>query len=538
VYEALDREWRIPVALKVLRSNEEHRVVRFKQEFRSLADIRHPNLVKIHRLYVEPTRHYFTMDLVDGTDLRAALRRVAPRPSDEMRTVASDATGVDHAAAARTPLEPEAAPRFARLLAQLTSALSHLHMAGWIHRDIKPSNILVTRDDHVVLVDFGLIDQPGGAGARDAWTGTVPGTPGYVAPEQVRHNVVGTASDCWSVGVVMAELLVGGSTREDVLQARERCPDGPVSILLEIAARLLDIDVTARATLDDLRLALAQIDGATITAREPDARVTPVRFVGRERERDALARALDALDRGEPSFVRIRGPAGVGKSALVAQMVTDAAGRNDRWIFSTKCRDRELVPFRGVDALMDQLGAAIRRTPEMLEHLASIPDIELVSATFPALALPEKAWPQNGHAHHDDGLEMRRRMFGGWRDVLATVAQQRKLVLIVDDAHWGDTDSGLLLSLLAEKPAPLLILILQRTGSETTPLVRTFDDAITRFGRSWTTLELEPMTDADSRALVRENIAHDAAFDAEAALAHVVAAAAGNPLLLVTMAHR
>jgi len=102
-------------------------------------------------------------------------------------------------------LEPE---RAARLVAQLASALDVAHEAGLVHRDVKPANVLVTREDHVYLTDFGLTKRVA-ADTEATRTGVVLGTLNYMAPEQIRGQAIGAFTDVYSLGCMIVHLLTG-----------------------------------------------------------------------------------------------------------------------------------------------------------------------------------------------------------------------------------------------------------------------------------------------------------------------------------------
>lgn len=146
VYRARNLETETDVALKTLRTLDAAGLPRFKREFRSLADISHPNLVLLHELVRDDNLWFFTMDLVEGVPFGAAA---------DLR------------------------PAFA----QLVTGVAALHATGRIHRDLKPSNVLVTRAGRVVVLDFGLVGDMEPAGVDQEATGW-GGTPAYMAPEQ------------------------------------------------------------------------------------------------------------------------------------------------------------------------------------------------------------------------------------------------------------------------------------------------------------------------------------------------------------------
>src|SRR5262245_46853962 len=176
VYQVLDRERGQSVALKLLRNLDEHSLYRFKNEFRSLADLVHPNLVRLHELFFENGQWFFTMDFVEGTPfLRYVWELVGPDP----------AFSVSEADTWRGPARHRGRPRadekrLRRCFLGLAQGVRALHQVQKVHRDIKPSNVLVTRDGRVVLLDFGLITdvRPGGENTETRAVGTAI----YMAP--------------------------------------------------------------------------------------------------------------------------------------------------------------------------------------------------------------------------------------------------------------------------------------------------------------------------------------------------------------------
>lgn len=179
VYEARDPTLDRRVALKVL---EEIRLGadpmrRFLREGRLLAKIRHPNVVEIHELGREEGKAFIAMEYVDGV----------PFPGTQDRNEA-----------------------LSRLMV-VAKALDHVHRQGIIHRDLKPSNILVEKSGRPVLMDFGIArSEDGGATAATA-TGSVLGTPGYMAPEQIAGDVreIDARTDVYALGVLLFEILTG-----------------------------------------------------------------------------------------------------------------------------------------------------------------------------------------------------------------------------------------------------------------------------------------------------------------------------------------
>jgi serine/threonine protein kinase len=237
-HEVLDRD----VALKIIRRSKAQGAAfreRFFLEARAVARLRGPNIVTLHD-FGEDTdgRLYMVLELVSGMNVRQAVPN-----------------GVR--------LEPA---RALRLVLPVLRALSHAHAQGVVHRDLKPSNLMLTTDDEgretVKVLDFGVAklldpdadgasDQETGPGARVTNHGQVIGTPRYVSPEQAVGADVGPASDLYSLGVVLFELMAGrppfqGATPGETARLRvlEAAPPLPADVgaspaLVAVVARAL-----------------------------------------------------------------------------------------------------------------------------------------------------------------------------------------------------------------------------------------------------------------------------------------------------------
>jgi serine/threonine protein kinase len=218
VYEAFDEANGAPVALKLLPVVSPEMLLRFKREFRAVADVRHPNLVRLGDLVAEGSQWFFTMELVQGIDLMSYVRGVEPagRPSVTPRLASDAPTPIVKPGEATRRYDPATGlpvgavgpsyreDRLRPVMAQLARALSALHAAGCVHRDVKPSNVLVTAEGRAVLLDFGLVSA-----ASIETTQSGAGTPEYMAPEQVAMQPVNAAADWYAFGVILFELCTG-----------------------------------------------------------------------------------------------------------------------------------------------------------------------------------------------------------------------------------------------------------------------------------------------------------------------------------------
>ncbi len=183
VYLAHDERLDRPVAIKVLHPETATRIGarRFSAEIRLTANLRHPNIIPLFDSGEADGWTFFVMPYIDGESARDRLQRTGAL----------------------------AVPEAVRIITDVLAALTHAHDAGVVHRDIKPSNIMLARDS-VSLADFGIArqSQERSQGITDA--GMMVGTPAYMSPEQVSGwHPVGVASDIYSVGCVLYELLTG-----------------------------------------------------------------------------------------------------------------------------------------------------------------------------------------------------------------------------------------------------------------------------------------------------------------------------------------
>ncbi len=205
IYKAIDQALGRTVAVKILRpslTNDPAFLARFRNEARSVANLAHPNIVTVHDVGSDGPTHYIVMEFVEGTDLKRIIK-------------AEGALDIDRAL---------------NLAIQICGGIGFAHRAGLVHADVKPQNMLVTNEDVVKVTDFGiaqaLSDAQPGEKQQVVW-----GSPHYFAPEQARGEKPTPASDVYSIGIVIFEMLTGrlpytGANQQELALAhiRDRIP--------------------------------------------------------------------------------------------------------------------------------------------------------------------------------------------------------------------------------------------------------------------------------------------------------------------------
>jgi eukaryotic-like serine/threonine-protein kinase len=256
VYRARDLKLDREVAVKVLPEAVAHdpeRLARFEREAKILASLNHPNIAQIYGVEEADGTRALVMELVPGTNLKG-------------------------------PLSIETTLNYAR---QIAEALEAAHEKGIIHRDLKPANVIVTPQDVVKVLDFGLAAVPGRDITSDpansptmtaTQAGVILGTAAYMSPEQAAGKVVDKRSDIWSFGAVLFEMLTGerlfsgetvSHTLADVLRAPidfDKLPKETPAAVRGLLKRCLDRDVKTR--LRDIGEARVVIQNL---GKEPDA---------------------------------------------------------------------------------------------------------------------------------------------------------------------------------------------------------------------------------------------------------------------------
>ncbi|HEY1536040.1 MAG TPA: serine/threonine-protein kinase, partial [Polyangiaceae bacterium] len=501
VYRARDTESTLPVALKTMAYVEPSALLRFKNEFRALADISHPNVVQLYEMVSEGEHWFFTMELLDGVDfLRwvhhgdlepAELSPLLTPWTDRAVTWDSASPTLDFVAhpeatsatsgvmaATRNPAQARLCDieRLRPALLQLTRGVAAIHAAGKLHRDIKPSNVLVTRDDErVVLLDFGVVGDLQAARDNPRLEEQILGTPAYMAPEQARGVPAGMPADWYAVGVMLYEALTDhlpfDGSPHDILFSKQGSRATRPSALLAgvpddldaLCMELMQPDPRQRPRGEDVlrRLSHGEESGRRHTPRS--ALTTGARrpFVGRRQQLQVLESAFEDSVRGQAVVVLMAGRSGMGKTVLAQRFLGRLSKERGALVLSGRCFEREALPFKGMDSVVDELSRYLTTSPprDILEILP--PGLHYLGRVFPVLrAVPcFDSLPVPAHEIVEP-IELRKRAFAALKELLFALGARQPLIVHIDDVQWSDIDSLVLLEQLLQAPnAPNLLLV-------------------------------------------------------------------------------
>lgn len=557
VYEVHDHLAKQDVALKTLLHAESSAVYRLKNEFRALANIAHPNLVSLFELFMEGDICFFTMELLKGVDFVRYARGHAHLVgrAKNAGTLSASTTLPESPELPRevpVPAAPEPRRSFAspansdrlrRSLRQLADGLCALHDVGKLHRDVKPSNVLVT-DDRVVILDFGLSTE---FVSPVSTTGCV-GTPAYMSPEQMEGRALLPASDWYGVGVTLYEALTGqlpyeGGYSEVLTKKQQVQPvppsllvDGPVDHDLEkLCLALLHRDPAARPSGREVLERLSREDSVVLGAP-----VVPKSafIVGRDGHLSRLRAAFEAASRGATIKIYIDGSSGMGKSTLARNFIKQLEEGQQALVLSGRCYERESIPFKALDGVVDQLSHYLTSLPEIRVEALLPRDVSAIAQMFPVLGRVKCiAGCRSSGRDVSDPLTVRRRAFNSFREFLGRISDRLPLVIFIDDLHWADADSMALLEHVLRPPDAPALLMLATLRTEESGSNRFLKSLSEENGTEQTiAMHLGRLTDEEGRELTLSLLGSDTP-STDQFVETLVREAQGNPFLIEQLVH-
>lgn len=466
VYRARDKTFGREVALKTLQNMNPDNLHRFKGEFRTLADIAHPNLAALYELLSDGETWSFSMEILEGVELLeyiwSGFESLESR-GDKKSFSVSSTDG--------TRLTSERMERLEDAMKQIAIGLNSLHDAGVLHSDIKPSNVFMTTEGRLVLLDFGL-SVPIARRKRDSKV--VQGTPRYISPEQASASRLTEASDWYAVGVMLYEVLTGrlpfrGKTMEILSRKQIESPIDPAELrsdnpqhLNDLCVALLDrIPINRPSAPDVLRCFGAPDLADDMLSTRRAVSKESIELVGRERHLEMLRKSFARVVGGETLSTFVHGKSGMGKSVLIRSFLDGVNARNEAVVLEGRCYEQESVPFKALDSLIDSLAVYLESLSEDVIHTVMPRDRLALTRVFPVLgAAPEVENATYPSIENAEQPELRQRAMNALRELLQRLAIREPLVLYVDDLQWGDVDSaGLLADLVRPPDAPRMLLL-------------------------------------------------------------------------------
>jgi serine/threonine protein kinase/tetratricopeptide (TPR) repeat protein len=501
VYRAVHHESGAPVALKTVHTSNERMLSSIRREVHALSRLNHPGVVRVVGEGVDHAQPWYAMELLEGlTLLRLARSRwgAALASAPTMLSEAGGMPGVGRSGeftvregtgSTEPGVSPEALigqpaaagnlPEALTLIRRLCVPLSFLHGEGIVHRDLKPENVFIRPGDVPVLVDFGLVASFEGTSGREALelAGATMGTPAYMAPEQVRGEVVDARADLYALGCLLYELVTGrvpfiaSNTLELVGKHLLATPTRPSELVTGVPAALDDLILRLLAKnprerighADDVAAALIALGadaahGYDVKPPEPRAYLYRPGFTGRDEVFRKLRARIDGARNGQGAVMFVAGESGVGKTRLATEAGRAATGQSLRAIAS------ECTPFNVAEQEgADYNGAPLHPFVRVLEAVADRcqefgpaetarllgPRCRVLAPYAPALTRAPGFYdfPEAPSLSAEAG---RQRLFRDLAETLAAFAADRGLFILLDDLQWSDE---LTLTFLESLPA-------------------------------------------------------------------------------------
>jgi adenylate cyclase len=443
------------VALKFLTSRAGHDASeRLLAEARAAAALDHPYICSIYEVTaIAADRPCIVMEYVRGETLERRLRAGPLALADALRVAA-----------------------------EVAEAMEAAHRRRIVHGDLKPANVMITEDDHVKVMDFGLATRLAEAEseqrfhAKPADVAAVPGTPAYMAPEQVRGEAADRRSDIFAFGILLYELLSGANPflrtglaatvaailDDPVPDLTARRPGVPPALALAVQRMLAKPASVRYQSFGDIRTDLRRLaidarissSGFALLHDEPAHEHDRRTLVGREAERAQLHDCLARAASGCGTLIVLSGEGGVGKTRLAEDAL--AAARLRGWqTFVGRCYEEEgtppLIPyvelleaasqFMPPAAFREAVGSGAAELARLLPTLHRL---------FPDMTMPLELPP-----------DLRQRfLFTTVREFLARCSRLQPLVILIDDLQWADESTLQLTVHLAQHLSMLPIVCL------------------------------------------------------------------------------
>ncbi len=434
-------------ALKIHYSptDKEAVLLTYRREHRAMSRCDHPNVIRSFESGVHEGCPYLVMEFVDGAPLTDFLKERDLRPGPERDKMA------------------------ALLGIQIASALDHIHSRNLVHLDLKPANILVTPDEKVKLIDFGIARELDADRSRHR-TDAV-GTYAFCSPEQVTGAPCDHRSDLYSFGVVMYLLLTGELpfvAEEAIAYILKHVNEPPVPLeacypnvpppLRDVVLRLLEKEPLARpqSGREVERVLKVFVEEAwrkeglaaplvVPVETAPEVRLFEPAFVGRENARRRLAGSVSLLQAGVGGIDVILGEPGMGKGQLMNDALSGARARGIA-VFTARCHQGASRPFHGLVELLEALVAYLLRREVNLVQVELGAHLPVLARAFPPVAA---LLPAHSPAVGDAAPHVERERLTEALQAFLDAILPGPTVLALRELQWADSSSLDLLETVA-----------------------------------------------------------------------------------------
>jgi len=450
VYLARDTRLDRDVAVAVIKTEglDEAGLTRVRREAQAMGRLgSHPSIVTVHDIGDEHGQPFIVQELMDGGSLADLIHASPDRRLD--------------------------VPTALRLAQEIANALGYAHARGVVHRDVKPGNVWLTADRRAKLGDFGLavaLDH-----TRLTQAGVMLGTVAYLPPEQALGGQITARADLYSLGAMLYEMLTGrppfpGDDTVSIISQHLNTPPLPPSLLnpqvpealdscvLRLLAKSPDDRPAAAGEVSATLLGISQLPAEAAKPPTPSVRSRPrgvVRspFVAREKELSQLKERLEDAIGGRGFLMMVVGEPGIGKTRLGEELAVHARLRGAQ-VLVGQCDESDgappYIPFvellrqymsgRSNDDLRQEMGDAASDLAKLVSEIRTrIPDV------------PRPA--------QDDPEAARYRLLESVTSFLVNASAAKPLLVTLEDLHWADRPSLLLLQHLARRLAHSRILV-------------------------------------------------------------------------------
>lgn len=501
VHAAIDLRSTAQVAVKVMRRIDSWSISRFIEEFRWLSQLEHPNLVKLYNAHREGDLRFFSMELVEGRTIRDWFFRLSS-DSDTRWT------------------------RLRKVLGQIASAIQYMHDNQVIHCDIKSSNMMITRKRRAVLLDLGLA-------VREGQTNPFVGTFEYMAPEVLADECPTRASDWFSFGVMVHEVITNNFPPVEVTELGEKnqrsytlntekldhnLKDLPVD-LAQLCKSLLAIDPNERP-----------LGASVVTQLGGQIRLTTTHddCGGRQSEIAKLNRRLHQVKLGRNSYAVILGESGIGKSTLVRHWIT-SNHKPEYLVLFLKCYHQDLTPNRVLNSLLQELAIHLQDDDHESWKPSLRKYIDRISVVFPQVQQLDENFdiPQSGSQEHAASRDECNQALVSW---LVEISKQRPLIIVVDDVQWSDEGSCQVLAsmLQQEEFCGMITLVGDKSDDRSTSWLKIFPSAPDEEHN----IDLAPLSKDECISLLKKWALESTVIMEKRDAENLADSSGGNPFLL------